>query len=59
MEDIKILEKSLTERITIPAVSNEYWYGGCVMDGPQYPFSVESGYTLEMITLEVLLQSFK
>lgn len=56
MEDIKILEKSLTERITIPAVSNEYWYGGCVMDGPQYPFSVESGYTLEMITLDTVNQ---
>ncbi len=54
---IKKISPSLTERIFIDTNSDEFWYGGCVMDGPVYPFNSDSNYSLEMIHLDTVNQA--
>lgn len=56
-ENIKIIKPSLTERMYIETETDEYWYGGCVMDGPVYPFNSESNYSLEIINLDTANQT--
>lgn len=56
MSKDKTLQSKLTDYITIPISKDEYWYGGCVMDGPSYPFTAGSNYGLDMINLDSLNQ---
>ncbi|MHC5248511.1 glycoside hydrolase family 31 protein [Enterococcus sp. LJL90] len=56
MENIQVLQPVLTERIKISPLPDEVWYGGCVMDGPKYPFSFEENYALKLKNLDTVNQ---
>ncbi|MFT9040224.1 glycoside hydrolase family 31 protein [Schleiferilactobacillus harbinensis] len=51
MATVQQLHSTLQQHLTIPIHQGEYWYGGCVMDGPVYPFTQGSDYQLDMIHL--------
>ncbi|ERL64818.1 glycoside hydrolase family 31 protein [Schleiferilactobacillus shenzhenensis] len=51
MSKLKELRSTLTDTVTLPIQEGEYWYGGCVMDGPVYPFTRGADYRLDMINL--------
>ncbi|KRL03537.1 glycoside hydrolase family 31 protein [Liquorilactobacillus capillatus] len=57
MMQYKEIKIKLKERIKIPILQEEYWYGGCVMDGSKYPFTANDGYSLDLINLDTVNQA--
>lgn len=57
MTEPKQLRSTLITPLQIPILQNEYWYGGTVMDGSQYPFTVNSNYQRDLIHLETVNQA--
>jgi alpha-glucosidase (family GH31 glycosyl hydrolase) len=52
MSNVRSINAKISDYITIPIEQDEYWYGGCVMDGSKYPFTRGSNYQLDMIYLD-------
>lgn len=57
MAHIQKLKSTLTTPLTISIKPNEYWYGGAVMDGSQYPFTANDSYQRDFIHLETVNQA--